>query len=145
MIIKSGLILQPSYSFMGATPDGIVHCSCCGSGTLEIKCPYICRERSFEEVAKENNPAFYLQQDEDGSVSLKKDHSYYYQVQMQMQLFLVNYCEFVVWREGERIFRDETFIDDTFYSAETFVKLAILPELVGKWFSRQNAMPTPDS
>ena len=61
MIIKSGLFLHPSYSFMGATPDGIVYCSCCGSGTLEIKCPYICRERSFEEVAKENNLAFCLQ------------------------------------------------------------------------------------
>ena len=37
MIIKSGLILHPLYPFMGATPDGIVHCSCCGTGTLEIK------------------------------------------------------------------------------------------------------------
>ena len=108
MVIKSGLILHPSYPFMSATPDGIVHCSYCGSGTLEIKCPYICRERSFEEVAKENNPAFCLQQDEDGSLSLKKDHSYYYQVQMQMQLCLVNYCDFVVWREGE-IFTRESF------------------------------------
>ena len=144
MIIKSGLILHPSYPFMGATPDGIIHCSCCGSGILEIKCPYSCRERSFKEVAKENDPDFCL---EHGLLSLKKEHSYYYQVlQLQMQLCLVNYCDFVVWREDEifhqRIFLDEDFIDDTFHKAKTFVKLAILLELVGKWFSRQNTMPT---
>ena len=27
-VIKSGLILHPSYLFFGATPDGIVNCSC---------------------------------------------------------------------------------------------------------------------
>ena len=101
MIIKSGLILNPSYPFMGATPDGIVHCSCCGTGTLEIKCPYSCRERSFEDVANEHNLTFCLYQDEDGSLYLKKEHAYYYQIQMQMQLSQVNYCDFVLWREGE--------------------------------------------
>ena len=83
MIIKSGLILHPSYPFMGATPDGIVHCACCGSGTLEIKCPYSCRDRSFEEAASED-PAFCLEQGDDGSINLKRNHSYFYQTQMQM-------------------------------------------------------------
>ena len=55
MIIKSGLILHPLYPFMGATPDGIVHCSCCSTDTLEIKCPYSCRERSFEVVTNEHS------------------------------------------------------------------------------------------
>lgn len=143
IIIKSGLILHPSYPFMGATPDGIVHCACCGSGTLEIKCPYSCRERSFKEAASED-PAFCLEQEGDGSLNLKRSHSYFYQTQMQMQLCQVEYCDFVVWRAGElfhqRIELDEDFVVDAFYRAASFVKLAILPELVGKWFSKQNAM-----
>ena len=118
MIIKSGLILHLSYPFMGATPDGIVHCSCCGTGTLEIKCPYSYRERLFEDVTNEHNSMFCLYQDEDGSLYLKKEHAYYYQIQMQMQLTHVNYWDFVVWREGEifhqRILLDEDFIDETF-------------------------------
>ena len=40
-----------------------------------------------------------------------------------------------MWREGEifhqRISLDD-FIDDTFQRAETFIKLVILPELIGK-------------
>ena len=65
---------------------------------------------------------------------------------MQMELSQVNYCDFVLWREGEifhqRILLDKDFIDETFQRAETFVKMAILPELIDKWFSKQNAMQT---
>ena len=44
----SGLLLDPSSPFVGASPDGIVECSCCGCGVLEIKCPYSCEYQSFE-------------------------------------------------------------------------------------------------
>ena len=127
---------------MGATPGGIVYCSCCGTGTLEIKCPNSCRERSFEHVANKHNSTFCLYQDEDGSLYLKKENAYYYQIQMQMQLSqAANYCDFVLWREGEifyqKILLDKNFIDDdTFQKAKIFAKIAILPELNGKWFSK---------
>ena len=35
-----GLLISTKYPFLGATPDGVVSCSCCGSGLLEVKCPY---------------------------------------------------------------------------------------------------------
>ena len=34
-----------AYPFLGASPDGLVCCSCCGKGLLEIKCPYSIRDR----------------------------------------------------------------------------------------------------
>ena len=34
--------------FFGATPDEIVNCSCCGPKVLEIKCPFWCKDQSFE-------------------------------------------------------------------------------------------------
>ena len=37
----------------------------------------------------------------------------------------------------ERILIDTQFIDNAIEEAEPFIKLALLPELVGKWFSRQ--------
>ena len=77
-VIKCGLILHPSYPFIGASPDGIVKCSCCGTGTLEIKCPFQCKEKLFEELAQNQSP-FCLEM-ESGSLKLKNDHPYYYQV-----------------------------------------------------------------
>ena len=38
-ISKSGLVVHVSYQFMGASPDGIINCECCGFGVLEVKCP----------------------------------------------------------------------------------------------------------
>ena len=53
----SGLLLDPSSPFVGASPDGIVECSCCGCGVLEIKCPYSCEYQSFEDRTDENSGA----------------------------------------------------------------------------------------
>ena len=37
---KSGFIINPNIPYVGASPDGIVTCNCCGKGVLEIKCPF---------------------------------------------------------------------------------------------------------
>ena len=50
-IKASGLLLDPSSRFVGASPDGIVQCSCCGCGVLEMKYPYSCKDQSFEDRA----------------------------------------------------------------------------------------------
>ena len=39
-IRDSGLIINPNYPYIGASPDAIVECKCCGIRCLEIKCPY---------------------------------------------------------------------------------------------------------
>ena len=33
----SGLVVYP---FLGASPDGVTLCGCCGEGIVENKCPY---------------------------------------------------------------------------------------------------------
>ena len=35
---KSGLFINPSYTYLGASPDGIVSCDCCGKVVVEIIC-----------------------------------------------------------------------------------------------------------
>ena len=144
-VIKSGLILHPSYPFFGATPDGIVNCSCCGPGILEIKCPFRCKEKSFENATIQGS--FCLEEDNSG-LRLKVDHAYYYQVQLQMKICQVEYINFVLWREEkmfvQRIVMDREFIDDAIEKTEPFIKLAVLPELVGKWFTKQNMILNED-
>lgn len=68
---------------MGARPDGIVQCDCCGIGVLEVKCPFLCADKSIQSVAIENRN-FFLHEDDEGMLTLKQNHAYFYQVQMEM-------------------------------------------------------------
>ena len=36
-VADSGLFICKQHAFVGATPDGLVHCKCCGDGICEIK------------------------------------------------------------------------------------------------------------
>ena len=45
VVIQCGLILDPEFPFIGATPDGLVDCKCCNTGVLEIKCSFSCKQR----------------------------------------------------------------------------------------------------
>ncbi len=39
-LTESGLIVNSKFPFMGASPDGVIKCMCCGNGVLEIKWPF---------------------------------------------------------------------------------------------------------
>ena len=46
---------------------------------------------------------FCLKSIGNGKYELKTDHSYYYQVQLQMILCDVGFCDFVIWKNDELI------------------------------------------
>ncbi len=48
-----GLVLSPDWPHLGASPDGVVACNCCGQGVLEVRCPF-CGNDDVEITA---NPA----------------------------------------------------------------------------------------
>ncbi|PFX13728.1 Inhibitor of growth protein 1 [Stylophora pistillata] len=64
----------------------------------------------------------------------------YYQVQAQIFIADVEYCDFVVWTDKEvtieRMYPDVVFWKQTVTKASTFFSVRVLPELVGKWFTR---------
>lgn len=72
---KCGLMINPTMPHLGASPDGISKCDCCGTGLIEIKCPYKGKEKPINEI-KFENAQFYLKSDG----SLKENHMYFYQV-----------------------------------------------------------------
>ena len=80
-------------------------------------------------------------EEDKGDLRLKVDHVYYYQVQFQMKLYHVEYADFVRWREEDMSVQgtvmDTEFIDNAINKTVPFIKLAILPELVGRWFTKQ--------
>ena len=143
-VTDSGIVINPKWPFIGASPDGIVDCYCCGKGVLEIKCPYSHRHESIEAAAS-NDPNFCLKKDED-LLYLDHKHAYYYQVQTQMFVCNVEYCDFCVctFPESvdefspyvERIFRDIEFWEDCVEKAKHFFTVCLLPEILGKWYTR---------
>ena len=67
-----GLLISTKYPFLGATPNGVVSCSCCGSGLLEVKCPYKYRDIIPSDITDAN---FCLQTQPDGTKVLNQTHN----------------------------------------------------------------------
>ena len=49
--VNAGLVVNPLYPHLGASPDGFVECDCCpGKGLLEIKCPFSAKDIDPNEL-----------------------------------------------------------------------------------------------
>ena len=129
--IKScGLLINPKFPEIGASPDAIVSCQCCGSGLVEIKCPYCVKEPEDHSCIDSN-----LNQ-------LKKDHAYHYQVQCQLAVSESAYCDFVLWVNGvlhrQRVLPDKEFWNAAHGKASDFFRQVLLLELCGRYFTRRD-------
>ncbi|KAL3859354.1 hypothetical protein ACJMK2_009579 [Sinanodonta woodiana] len=91
MARSSGLVIHITLPEIGASPDGIISCECCGVGSLEIKCPYTMIDLSRTDIEK-----LFLVRDCNGGLTLDRRHEHYYQVQCQLFVCDTNYAEFVV-------------------------------------------------
>ena len=75
--------------------------------------------------------------------------NYFYFFQIQCQLFCTDrsYCDFVVWTKKdihvERVYPDEEFWAANVIKAELLFQRSIIPELVGKFYSRQPQQTRP--
>lgn len=146
----SGLQINPAYPFLGASPDGLVSCACCGDGLLEIKCPFNCKDVGLQAAA--DNRDFCLELN-NGVFKLRRDNKYFYQVQAQLFVTDKPHCDFVIWcsKEGghelfiERINADHQFFSSALVAATAFYKQAILPELLAKAFTCPQILAPPQS
>jgi hypothetical protein len=128
-----GLHVNPRFPHLGATPDSVVNCSCCGKGLVEVKCPFKHRE---EHPCSAIDPGYCLNQHQPGECDnkLKYNHRYFYQVQGQMGVCEADYCDFVSFTPKgihvERILFDLEFFQQLVLKLESFYKKCILPELL---------------
>ena len=91
----SGFCINPEFPQVGASPDGLLHCICCGKGCLEIKCPAKHKNNTVQEAC-DGDRDFCLQL-VDNTYQLKQGHRYYTQVQTQISL-LSESCQ-MSWAE----------------------------------------------
>ena len=149
-VAECGLFINPQWPFVGASPDGIITCDCCPKGVLEIKCPFCHRDESIA-AAITSDKNFCLTE-VDGQISLDHCHAYYYQVQTQIFVCDIEYCDFCVCTFSgdeestihiERIYRNNKFWKDHCVpKAKVFFKTCLLPELLGGWYIRPLMPPT---
>ncbi|KAH9367161.1 hypothetical protein HPB48_014763 [Haemaphysalis longicornis] len=130
--------------FLGATPGLLVKSSCCGEGTVEVKCPWTVRDGQLCDLLREKSSCV---SECEGSLRLKKSHRYYYQIQVQVFVWKREYSEFVLWTcteiHVERVKADKEFLLLLLRAAEGFFKTVLLPELVCRWFTIEKENQPP--
>ena len=127
-VFLSGLIVHPEMPFLGTSPDAKVldpHCVY-PFGLLEIKCSFKNNEKTLEEKCKEKD--FYLKE-EDGKFKLNRNCAqgklYYSQVQGQLAITGLPWCDFVVLLSGSgQMAVNRIYFDHDFWIKEMFPKLA---------------------
>lgn len=133
-----GFFVNPAFPQVGASPDAIVTCTCCGKGCIEVKCPAKYKDSTILGAYSSDDRNFCLHA-VDGQVHLKKNHQYYTQVQTQLFVTESAYCDFVVWTLKDcvilRIAPDKTFWNARLQKAQDFFVKVALPELAVQYFS----------
>lgn len=112
---KCGLVIHPHASWLGASPDGLVYdpLERPSFGLVEVKCP--------------NAPSYidckYLTADR-GVLKLKESHSYYWQVQGQLLITGMEWCDFVICAHDDmfvqRIFRNSSVLNSLKQKCDLF-------------------------
>ena len=74
---KSRFVISMKYSHLGTTPDSILSCDCCGTGTLEVKCPFCIRNKHISESLDKKTSV----EMQNGALRLKREHPHFYQCQ----------------------------------------------------------------
>ena len=96
---ECGFFISLTVPYIGAGPDALVSCNCCGNGCLEIKCQFDSREKFVFEML--DCVDSYLEGDVKNGIKLKTTHMYYYQMQFQLNVTGRKYCDFYVWTEKD--------------------------------------------
>ena len=106
LVQNSGLIVNPQIPFLGASPDGKVidpgfifpH------GLLEIKCVFRDSHKTIQEKCADTS--FYLKKEGDdfqmNHETSEQGKKYYAQIQMQLALIGLPWCDFCVFMSGSK-------------------------------------------
>lgn len=115
-VFRCGLCVHPLHSFIAASPDRIVYDPSVDPmhGLLEVKCPL----RLFDDYPTTHDAcidiAGFCCSLQGGKVSLKPSHPYYFQVQGQIAVCGLSWCDFLIWVGPGRISVQRTFFDEDF-------------------------------
>lgn len=131
-ISEAGLFVHEETGYLGASPDGIVS----DNGLLEIKCLHAVHKsgKSLMEYLQNKPLCVELQ---NNKIKLKRTHSYYYQVQGQLNICKKDVCFFIIYiNDQQPLYIEQIYKDEQFWKEQMLPKLklfynnCILTELV---------------
>jgi hypothetical protein len=141
-ISETGLWVSMENPFIASSPDGLVNCACCGTGVVEIKCPYTDSLLSVFDYALKGTSHSQAQHKtvvivENGQCVINKKHKYYTQMQVQMMCCEVSYCYLVIATQAEadnmrffKVEKDEQLCSEIIRKAKIFYKQVIFEKLL---------------
>ena len=150
-VVDSGLVIDTEDPCLGCSPDAIVNIPDSGAGPhgiAEFKCPYTAQSMTPQEAAATSKPGkFCSSVTGSGTLKLKANHNYYYQVQGTLAITKRQWCDFVIWTPKgmsvERITADSQFWESAKLKIVAFYKKAVLPELALPRFTSGQAIREP--
>ena len=138
-VTKTGLWLCSGSPQLACSPDALVRDPSLGEeskyGLAEIKCPFILKDHDVKNyktvLSRKQLVSFCLEEGPNGP-QLKKTHPFYTQVQMQMGVMGLNWCDFVVWGEKgyivDRVIFDQCLWQEIKHKLLRFHHTKICPE-----------------
>ena len=115
-----GIVLDIDYRYIGASPDGMVldPSSRPRYGLLEVKCPYsaYCKSLTVEQAVAHEKGFCLISSDT--HIQLSRSHAYYWQVQGQLAVSRLKWCDFFVWL-GDSFFLERIQADQTMWLHQT--------------------------
>jgi len=145
MVVTScGLHLMADKSYLGTSPDGLVSWTSVDTlcnGCLEVKCPYsmdgsVTIELSPQGIAEKFGDKVFMKFREDRSLYLPHDHVYYAQVQGEMAIIGVEWCDFIVHNNGQividSILTDINYWDHLSEKLKDFYVQHVIPEVLSE-------------
>ena len=153
MVVEStGLRLLPEKPYLGASSDGKViytNIDTCCIGCLEVKCPYsiegnVTVELTPDEIEQKYGRKFFMRRGDDKMLHLAETHPYYAQVQGEMAILNVEWCDFVVFSNGsvivDRILADHDYWTKMCDVLDEFYVQHVVPEILsGRIFKEEYA------
>lgn len=141
-LYRMGFHISLETPVTGASPDSVVHCTCHGWASLEIKCLWWMKDmKSIDEIreyVRKNKTCFVIVNNE---LHLDESHEYYYQVQLQMYVLKMKYCDFFVWCKHafvtERISYNQAFVVAKLKKVLEYHKMIIKPELLARYYTEK--------
>ena len=133
-IIRESGIHISDLGFLAASPDRLVYDEDENLlGIIEIKCPFSARNTTVSDACSQNT--FFCAKDNKDNICLRKKHNYYYQIQGQLAILKVDWCDFIMWTlkdfNVERIYFDSEFwTTKCLPPLKPFYYNVMLPELI---------------
>ncbi|CAC5379542.1 unnamed protein product [Mytilus coruscus] len=131
---ECGIFLDKRCSYLAASPDALVTCSCCGDGVLEVKCLCIEECKKCSGFCHCTLPNCLYRTDE--KLILKHNHKYFAQVQAQMAFCNRQWCDFFIHTCNgtfiERIVFDQMYTEQLITNVKHFFAKYMVPELLSQ-------------